>query len=124
MYDLCDLRRLILDLRRFEETLKEQTNLSLNEALCLCQSGKGNLEPSNLAQELEISPSRLSRILDSLETRGFLVRSISEEDRRIINIDLTKKGQQTVETLHCTNISIPRHLEEAIKTLHETGANR
>ncbi len=124
MYDLCDLRRLILDLRRFEETLKEQTNLSLNEALCLCQTGGGNLDPSSLANELEVSPSRLSRILDSLETKGLLTRSIANTDRRTIQIDLTTTGQQMVETLHCTNISIPNHLQEAIKTLHKTGENK
>lgn len=124
MYDLCDLRRLILDLRRFEESLKMKTDLSLNEALCLCQTGRGNLDPSSLANELEISPSRLSRILDSLETRGFLTRSISEADRRTIILDLTTTGTQMVKTLHCTNISIPNHLEEAIKILHKTGENR
>ncbi|MDD4220591.1 MAG: MarR family transcriptional regulator [Sphaerochaetaceae bacterium] len=121
MYDLCDLRRLILDLRCFEDSLKKQTDLSLNEALCLCQTGKGNLDPSGLAHELEISPSRLSRILDSLETKGLLTRSIADADRRTICIDLTTTGQQMVETLHCVDISIPHHLEEAIKTLHKTG---
>lgn len=124
MYDLCDLRRLVLDLREFEESLKEQTGLTLNDALCLCQTGKGNLDPSSLANELQLSPSRLSRILDSLETRGFLTRSISEADRRTILINLTAEGQKMVETLHCTKISIPHHLEKAIETLHKTGETR
>lgn len=124
MYDLCDLRRLVLDLREFEESLKEQTGLTLNDALCLCQTGKGNLDPSSLANELQLSPSRLSRILDSLETRGFLTRSISEADRRTILINLTEEGQKMVKTLHCTKISIPHHLEKAIETLHKTGEAR
>ena len=118
LYDLCDLRRLVLDLRHFEQTLKDTTALSLNEALCLCQTGKGKGDPGSLSEELELSPSRLSRILDSLERRGLLIRTMSPDDRRAVSIHLTEAGAQLVATLRCTDIAIPHHLEEAIEILH------
>lgn len=118
MYDLCDLRKLIVDLRHFEEQLKESTDLSLNEALCLCQTHKGKHDPGSLATELEISPSRLTRILEALEKRNLLVRSIPSGDRRTVEVNLTESGEEMVHRLHCTNIPIPVHLEQAIETLH------
>ena len=127
MYDLCDIRQLMVDLRNFEQTLKQETNLSLNEALCLCQTAKGVLEPGTLARELELSPSRLSRILESLEQRGLLQRTISASDRRNVSLYLTKEGEIVVEKLHCTNIAMPPHIEMAIERLHKpmhTGENR
>jgi DNA-binding MarR family transcriptional regulator len=118
MHDLCDVRKLVMDLRRFEEDLKRTTDLSLNEALCLCQAHQGKDDPGTLATELELSPSRLSRILDSLEKRAFIVRSICADDRRTVDIQLTPEGIAMVRQLHCTEIPIPEHLEKAIESLH------
>ena len=127
MYDLCDIRQIMVDLRHFEDSLKKETNLSLNEALCLCQTGKGTKEPGMLAKELELSPSRLSRIVEALEQRGFVERAMSENDRRGVSLHLTPQGQTIVEQLHCTQIEIPPHMEKAIETLHQpmrTGEDR
>ena len=118
MYDLCDIRQIMVDLRHFEESLKKETNLSLNEALCLCQTGKGTNEPGMLAKELELSPSRLSRIIEALEQRGLVERTISVNDRRGVSLHLTTQGETVVEQLHCTQIDIPPHMEKAIETLH------
>lgn len=118
MHNLCDVRKLIVDLRRFEEILKRTTELSLNEALCLCQAHQGKDDPGSLASELELSASRLSRILDSLESRALIVRSICADDRRTVDIQLTPKGIAMVQKLHCTEIPIPEHLEKAIESLH------
>jgi len=118
MYDLCDIRQIMVGLRHFEQELKQATDLSLNEALCLCHTGKGLGEPGMMARELELSPSRLSRILESLEMKGLLERTISTEDRRSIMLQLSERGETIVEKLHCTEIPLPHHIEQAIETLH------
>lgn len=126
MYDLCDLRKLIVDLRHFEEELKASTSLSLNEALCLCQAHKGKQDPGGLADELDLSPSRLSRILDTLEKRCLIERSLATADKRAVVVSLTEEGERLVRQLHCTEIPLPGHLEQAIETMHEpmhTGAS-
>jgi len=117
--DLCDIRKLLLDLKHMEEHLVEQTGLSLNEALCLCGASRGVREPGKLAKEMEISPSRLSRILDSLTKRGLIDRAISAEDRRSISIALTQEGTAMVKALHCTELEIPDHLAVALNSLHD-----
>lgn len=124
MTDLCDIRKLLLDLKHMEENLVEQTGLSLNEALCLCGTSRGVREPGKLAKEMEISPSRLSRILDSLTKRGLIDRAISAEDRRSISIALTQEGTAMVKALHCTELEIPDHLAVALNSLHDDQQER
>jgi len=117
--DFCDIRKLLLDLKRMEENLMEQTGLSLNEALCLCGTSKGVCEPGKLAKEMEISPSRLSRILDSLAKRGLIDRAISTEDRRNILLTLSHEGTTMVATVQCTGLEIPDHLAVALDSFHD-----
>lgn len=110
MIDLCRLRAIQLEFQHLEKSFKKETGLSLNEALGLCNIGKGIAEPGKLARELGISPSRLSRILGSLESRHLLSRGIASDDRRGIALDLTDQGQALVEKLHCTEITVSGHL--------------
>ena len=117
--DLCKIRKLLLDLKHIEEEIEKKTGLSLNEALCLCGTSKGICEPSKLAKEMELSPSRLSRILESLEKQDLIDRNLSAGDRRSILIALTTSGKEMVEALHCTDIEIPNHLARALDSIHE-----
>jgi DNA-binding MarR family transcriptional regulator len=110
----------MVDLQNFEEKLRKETDLSLNEALCLCQADKGIQEPTALARELSLSPSRLTRILNSLESKGLIERTIGLEDRRNIALRVTHEGNTVVHKLHCSTITMPTHIEKAIENLHET----
>lgn len=122
MNELCNLRKLIVDLRHFEEKLKKKTGLTVNEALLICQVQRGKQEPTLLAEELELSPSRLSRILDSLEKKNLISREISSEDRRSVTVNLTSLGLGAANEINCTNIKLPDYLKVAIESL--TGAKK
>ena len=110
MTDLCSIRKIQNAINRFEATLKEETGLSLNEAMCLCCITSGILEPGRLARELGLSPSRLTRILDNLAERKMIKRAISKSDRRTVVISLTKPGKKIIEAYKCANIEIPSEL--------------
>lgn len=110
MIDLCSIRKLQTAIKLFEDTLREETGLSLNEAMCLCALYKGIAEPGMLARELELSPSRLTRILDALERRSFISRGRSEEDRRSVPVTLTKSGAKIVEKYRSSDIGLPEAL--------------
>src|SRR3990167_3182663 len=45
-----------------------------------------------LVERVGLSGSRLSRILEALEEKGYLGRSIDSQDRRSIDVSLTPKG--------------------------------
>lgn len=110
MIDLCAIRKLQTSIRAFEDKLKNQTGLSFNDALLLCAVNKGVCEPGALAKELELSPSRLTRILDSLEQRDLVQRALSSNDRRSLTVSLTESGKEMVTTYSCSGIAIPDDL--------------
>ena len=76
----------------------------------LCAVNKGIQEPGALAKELELSPSRLTRILDSLEGRSLIKRSLSSADRRSLTVSLTEQGSAMVQTYSCSEICLPEDL--------------
>ncbi|MGE4584270.1 MAG: MarR family winged helix-turn-helix transcriptional regulator [Sphaerochaeta sp.] len=110
MIDLCAIRKLQTSLRNLEDQLKKQTGLSFNDALLLCAVNKGIYEPGALAKELELSPSRLTRVLDSLEERNLIKRTLSSADRRSLTISLTEIGNSVVQTYSCSEMNIPEDL--------------
>ncbi len=111
MLDLCSIRKLQTAIRTFEENLKKETGLSLNDALLLCATRKGINEPGALAKELELSPSRLTRVLDTLEKRDLIVRKVSQTDRRGISVSLTEAGQELIGNYSCSGIQVPEELK-------------
>ncbi len=110
MLDLCAIRKIQTAIRRFEDTLRAETGLSLNDAICLCAVHRGVFEPGSLARELELSPSRLTRVLDDLESRKLIERKLSNEDRRSITVSLTESGSDLIERYSCTDLEIPKDL--------------
>jgi DNA-binding MarR family transcriptional regulator len=50
--------------------------------------------PFELSKMLSVDTGLMTRILDKLETKGLLERSRSMDDRRVVNLLLTKKGEE------------------------------
>jgi len=50
--------------------------------------------PFELSKLLGIDTGLMTRMLDKLEAKGLLSRSRSLDDRRVVNLILTKKGQE------------------------------
>ncbi|HWI40886.1 MAG TPA: MarR family transcriptional regulator, partial [Verrucomicrobiae bacterium] len=53
---------------------------------------------SALARRMYLHPATVGGILDRLEKRGLVVRTRSEEDRRVVEVTLTPEGRLLVET--------------------------
>jgi DNA-binding MarR family transcriptional regulator len=47
-----------------------------------------------LSKMLSVDTGLMTRMLDKLETKGLLERSRSLDDRRVVNLVLTKKGEE------------------------------
>ena len=50
--------------------------------------------PFELSKLLGIDTGLMTRMLDKLETKGLLERSRDADDRRVVNLSLTAKGQE------------------------------
>ena len=55
--------------------------------------------PAELCRHLSLDSGSMTRMLDRLEQKGFLVRQRSEGDRRQVQLKLTEQGQQLADRL-------------------------
>ena len=53
----------------------------------------------DLARRMELSNSRLTRILDGLVEKEVVTREVSRQDRRVIVVQLSMRGKMTQNTL-------------------------
>ena len=61
--------------------------------LFLIASGRGHTAAA-LAQELLVNAGAMTRTLDRLEKKGLLLRRRSEEDRRVVMLEVTAEGRR------------------------------
>ena len=60
---------------------------------------KGCVKSSDLARQFNVTPATITAQIDKLVNNGWLERCDDGNDRRVINITLTKKAQEEVEAL-------------------------
>ena len=63
---------------------------------------------------MDLSLSRVSRIIDKLVIDGFLKRENDKNDRRIINIKLSKKGQDLKKQIENFRTECETRITESI----------
>ena len=67
---------------------------------------------TSLANEVAIHQSTLTRIVERLEDKGYLVRRRSDENRRSVVVELTEQGAQLFEQLDAqTTVLVSRVLD-------------
>lgn len=113
--------KLLSNCQEKEERLAQQFSISVPEfrTLRVFRTDR-QLQVKELLERVNLSGSRLSRILESLEERGFLTRSIDPDDRRSIVVTLTKKGSTMAKNLEERYIQIHEEILEGIpEELHE-----
>jgi DNA-binding MarR family transcriptional regulator len=72
--------------------------------LRLAKATGRTLTMSELARRIMISPSGLTRVTDGLERKGFVKRSRSEDDARVVSASLTESGRDKVKRASQTHL--------------------
>jgi DNA-binding MarR family transcriptional regulator len=90
-----------------QEEIAERASLSLSEFKCL-RAFRRDTEMSvkDIAHRMSLTSSRLTRIVDGLVKKRYVTRHIDPDDRRIINVRLTKQGEiiSRKVTADCTHV--------------------
>ena len=74
--------------------------ISQAEFNCLAQFyDTDSLSVKQLNERLDLTPGGVTRVITLLEKKGLIKRRISLDDRRSINVYLTKKGREMVQKL-------------------------
>jgi DNA-binding MarR family transcriptional regulator len=94
--EICKLKKIFALTHELEKKIKHECNLTANEVFILCLLSKGIKRPAEMAEKLDITISRISRILSSLEEKKFINREVDNNDKRMFHFELTKKGTDKV----------------------------
>ncbi|MDI6802957.1 MAG: MarR family transcriptional regulator [Bacteroidota bacterium] len=105
-----------------ESRLADQLNLTVSEFRTLRYFRKDiSLNIKELVVRIRLSGSRLTRILDGLEKKNILTRSIDHQDRRSTIVTLSLSGVEIVHTLNNKFIEIHKEiLKEIPSSQHDT----
>lgn len=64
--------------------------------LFMLQAGRAS-NAIELAREMDIDTGAITRMIDRLEAKGLIERVRSDEDRRVVNLRLTRAGEETAK---------------------------
>ena len=120
---VCDLKKKCIenDSKFISDLNISDSEYNFIKTLITCK----NMNSKSIANKMRLSPSRVSRIIDNMVINGYLSRKNAKEDRRNININLTKKGDNLVEKVvdfreECETIiikSLTKKESEVIKSI-------
>jgi len=106
------LMRIVLTLpRRLDSDLLRSTGLGASEykvLMHLSEAQDRTLRMAVLADAAGLSPSRTTRVVDGLESRGFVTKRSSSEDRRSFLAKLTPKGLTKLKSAWPTHLASAR----------------
>ena len=105
---LCLLKDIFKKIYKFESSLQKKFSLSINEILTLCTLSGKKMSSSELAEDIGVSPSRMSRILKKLEDKKLITRALSKKDKRKMIFDLTDSGKNKINNIYKSKIKIPK----------------
>ncbi len=94
-----------------ESRLAEQHGLTQAEFRCLRLFGTDeSVNNKKIAERMNLSPSRLTRIIDGLVAKDYIIREIDNTDRRNMRVSLSAKGAQIVQLLNSAYVDIHKEI--------------
>ena len=98
---------LLANCQEKEVHLAELHCLTQAEFRCLRLFGTDeSLNNKTIAERMNLSPSRLTRIIDGLVKKRYIRREIDRSDRRNMKVNLSKKGKALVQQLNKAYVDI------------------
>lgn len=115
MEKLCkirDIQRLII---QYEVEFEKLHGICLNEGMALCSLTKQEkLSSGELSEILGLTHSNTSKVIASVERKGYVERVMGQEDKRQMYFTITAKGREVLERIHKKELEIPDTLNKLI----------
>jgi len=100
-----------------DAALKDLGITAQQMGILMSMRGGETQTPFELSKLLGIDTGLMTRMLDKLEDRGLLQRTRSLEDRRVVNLTLTRAGEKIAEELpHIAPVVVNRRLRKFTKS--------
>jgi MarR family transcriptional regulator, organic hydroperoxide resistance regulator len=92
-----DLRRVFQVIQEHSKLVEHSTGLTSSQLWAIkILAGSAPMMVSELARRMYLHPATVVGILTRLEAHGLIMRTRSEEDRRVVWVDLTPQGKDLV----------------------------
>ncbi|WP_194906991.1 MarR family winged helix-turn-helix transcriptional regulator [Catenulispora rubra] len=92
------MQKLVLHQRDIRRAVEDATGVSFGRARALRRLVHGPLRMSELAARLGWDKPYTSNVVDDLEERGLVTRSVAPDDRRAKMVELTAEGHAAAVT--------------------------
>jgi len=86
------LRSTLFAMRRMYNLIAQENGITQGIGYAIINIGEDGIPATKIAPLMGMTSSSLSRMLKNLEEDGIIYRQPDENDKRIVNIFLTKKG--------------------------------
>lgn len=94
----------------------------------ICIHNNHNINSYAIADKMNLSLSRVSRIIDKMVKNDFLIRHVNNEDRRAFDLETTEKGEAIIKEIasfiHARNKECESHLNEKDIIEIKSGLNK
>ncbi len=98
-----------------EERLAESHGLTQAEFRCLRLFDANEIiNNKTISERMRLSPSRLTRIIDGLVDKGYIVRTVEPNDRRNMRVYLSVQGIEIVRQLNAAYIDVHKQILDNI----------
>lgn len=112
MKALCKIRDLYRSIAEFEIRFEERFDLCLNAGMLLCSlEEKVSLTSGEIATLLGITYSNASKVIKTVEDKGFLNRKMGIKDKRQMYFSLSEQGTKQISEMAKTMIELPIELK-------------
>ncbi|OJV87241.1 MAG: MarR family transcriptional regulator [Bacteroidia bacterium 44-10] len=107
MESICRLKDIYKVLYAYERQFAEEAGITINEGALLCCMKDGKPKSANeLSDFIGLSGSRVSRIIHTMEEKGFILREIGISDKRQMIFTLTDAGRKKIKEMQGYTIDV------------------
>lgn len=115
METLCKVRDLYRSISRFEADFQQEHQICLNEGMLLCSLNNAErLSSGEIADLLGLTCSNTSKVIRSVEEKGYVERILGVQDKRQMYFKLTQGGKTKLRDIKCKEIEMPELLHKVI----------
>lgn len=100
MESICQIKNIYKALYTFEKEFAIRFSMTINEAMLLCcMKDRKPHSAFDIAEFIGLSNSRVSKIITTVEEKGWIRREIGTEDKRKMIFTLSESGEEVVQRM-------------------------
>ena len=104
---ICQIKDIYKALYSFEKEFAKKFGMTINEGMLLCCMKDMREHSANeIVGFIGLSNPRVSKIITSVEKKGWIVRKMGVNDKRKMIFSLTKVGEKVIKEMETIQISL------------------